>query len=452
MKKILVLVLALPLFGFNCTGPVDDNGNNVVITELCDGIDNDENGRVDDGIDCDGDGYCAIPVDNAPQCMYDDPDCNDRNTSINPGATEVCNNGIDDDCDGDDDEGCDTGIECTDVREGSACSAGAGACTRTGQWLCPADTATATCNAVAGMPVTEVCNNGIDDDCDGSVDEGCVLECTDTRIGQECFSGIGVCRRPGQWQCTDNNVSCNAVPGTPVTEVCGDSLDNDCDGSLDEGCALRTWYRDADNDTYGNPAISTQAYTKPPGYVENNLDCNDADPTRWNTCTPICTPSTPNETGSLCSNGVDDDCDGFLDAADPGCAPVCLPLAGGSLRVELASNVVNACTNRVIIVWGPGGSEHRSTPGSSVFQQSIGQNWQGYVRVQILCNPTNVTQAGQAGYWEGQLYAWPSIGSKPSGVAVTFDSPTDSSGFIELGNQQVINGPMSESWLPACQL
>ena len=66
---------------------------------------------------------------------------------------------------------------------------------------------------------------------------------------------------------TDGNVN----PG--ATEVC-DGVDNNCDGNTDEG-VLNTYYRDFDNDTYGNPGVTIMACSLPTGYVTNNLDCND---------------------------------------------------------------------------------------------------------------------------------------------------------------------------------
>lgn len=75
--------------------------------EICDGKDNDCDGETDEGCDVDKDGYCTISmtcIGTPPVCKKGCLDCNDKDKNINPQATEVCN-GIDDNCDGDVDEG-----------------------------------------------------------------------------------------------------------------------------------------------------------------------------------------------------------------------------------------------------------------------------------------------------------------------------------------------------------
>jgi hypothetical protein len=71
--------------------------------------------------------------------------------------------------------------------------------------------------------------------------------------------------------CNDNSVAINPA----ATEVC-DGVDNNCNGQIDEG-VLNTYYQDADSDTYGNPNVTIQACIPPNGYVTNNTDCNDND-------------------------------------------------------------------------------------------------------------------------------------------------------------------------------
>src|SRR5207245_396329 len=103
-------------------------------------------------VDNDHDGYCAT----GPGA-----DCDDTNPSIHPNAPELCN-GIDDNCNGSIDEG---------FGVGSTCTVGLGACTVSGTTACAPD-GSAFCNAPPpGTPSPEVCD-GIDNDCDGVIDNG----------------------------------------------------------------------------------------------------------------------------------------------------------------------------------------------------------------------------------------------------------------------------------------
>jgi hypothetical protein len=74
--------------------------------------------------------------------------------------------------------------------------------------------------------------------------------------------------------CDDGNKDIH--PG--ATELC-DLVDNDCDERVDEEAVdAQKWYADGDDDGYGNPALALTECTAPTGFVDNDEDCNDADP------------------------------------------------------------------------------------------------------------------------------------------------------------------------------
>jgi hypothetical protein len=82
--------------------------------------------------------------------------------------------------------------------------------------------------------------------------------------------------------CDDENAAVNSG----ATEVCN-SIDDDCDGSTDEGVGS-TFYADVDGDTYGNASSSVQGCTAPVGYVSNSTDCNDNDAAINPVATEVC--------------------------------------------------------------------------------------------------------------------------------------------------------------------
>ena len=99
--------------------------------------------------DADMDGYLS------------DVDCNDCNPAVNPGAEELCD-GIDNDCNSVIDEVYPLGEECT---------VGEGECQRTGMLKCTQDGLGTECDAIPGDPSIELPDDGLDNDCDGEVDE-----------------------------------------------------------------------------------------------------------------------------------------------------------------------------------------------------------------------------------------------------------------------------------------
>ncbi len=206
-----------------CNG-VDDDCDGVIdeqppAPEVCNGVDDDCDGTVDEGF-----GLGAPCVVGQGACASDGEVVCDPAGGTRCGAVagdpedEVCN-ARDDDCDGATDEG---------LGYGDPCEEGVGACAAVGEGVC-SDAGAVVCFATPGEPERERCND-IDDDCDGSTDEGFPL-------GEPCAAGVGACRSEGRRVCADGGVACDAVEGAPVDEVCN-GADDDCDGSTDEGFPL----------------------------------------------------------------------------------------------------------------------------------------------------------------------------------------------------------------------
>ena len=165
-------------------------------------VDGDANGKSDIfirewGVDADDDGWDVLS------------DCNDNNSAVNPGAVEVCN-GLDDNCDGNIDEG-----------------------------------------------VQNIYYQDSDNDTYGNV----------LMTAQACTVPSGYVTNASD--CNDGNAFVN--PG--AAEVCN-IMDDNCNGQTDEGLSS-TYFADSDSDTYGDASVITQACMQPSGYVTDNTDCDD---------------------------------------------------------------------------------------------------------------------------------------------------------------------------------
>lgn len=187
--------------------------------ERCDGLDNNCNGQSDEEFEvgelCSvGTGLCER--DGRLVCA---PDQMGTECDARPGSPlqEECND-LDDDCDGMIDEG---------FGLGQDCQVGVGVCTRSGVRICAPGQPASVCSVAPASPSEELCD-GLDNDCNGEVDDG-------FGVGDNCLSGVGACARGGRLVCTadQRGVECNALAGLPSVEAC-DDVDNDCNGTVDD--------------------------------------------------------------------------------------------------------------------------------------------------------------------------------------------------------------------------
>ncbi len=333
------------------TGDCNDAavGINPAATEICDGVDNDCDTQTDEGVqstwyrDMDGDGFgnpansimaCALPMGYVPnnsdcndnnalekpgQVWYKDSDndgyaengampltqclrptgykiageltsttgdCNDGAAAINPAASEVCD-GVDNNCNGSTDDG----VLITFYRDMDGDGFGNPAMT---QIACSAPMGyvanNTDCNDNNGLEKPgQVWYKDIDNDGYAQTGAASLIQClrpVGYKVASELTSTTG--------DCNDNDAGVNPAS----QEVC-EGIDNNCDGEIDEGVKTE-YFADTDGDGFGDPSQMVTECSQPQGYVLNSEDCDDTN--------GLINPAAE----EVCDN-IDNDCNGIVD-------------------------------------------------------------------------------------------------------------------------------------------
>lgn len=267
------------------TGLVCDARPRTPSPEICDNLDNDCDGTIDNGCDDDGDGYCddAIRSVGSPTiCPKGAGDCDDENARVNPGMNEQCDDNVDNDCDGRINENCDCDFDGTPT---GVCSNGT-------------VDSTGTCQAPAEYQNQEwgQCDQK-DNDCDGVTDEGCT--CTYDSDGDgDTADESGVCTRAE----IDDQGRCARPSNYEATESTCDSVDNDCDGVVDEGCDCS--FQGSSVGVCGESATNSDgSCARPPNYEATESSCDGFD----NDCDGVvdegCSCNFQGRTTGVCDGG-----------------------------------------------------------------------------------------------------------------------------------------------------
>jgi hypothetical protein len=306
--------------------------------EVCDSLDNDCDEAVDEGLDrthyadVDGDGFgdpevattsCYAP----PDTTLATGDCDDTNPAVHPGAAEVCDGEVDEDCDG-----------LLDAADPDVTDAHTYYSDADGDTYGDPASLVVSCDAIAGTVTNdydcddtdaarhphadEVCDErALDDDCDGLVDDADPEsvhadywpDADGDGFGDDATAVLTTCFDPGGGfvGIADDCDDLDALVNPAATEVCDDlGVDEDCDGAADEAdtdIEVVPWWVDGDGDGYGaDGTVPTVTCEVPAGSVARDGDCDDAD------------PAVNAGAGEVCdATDVDDDCDGLVDEDDP---------------------------------------------------------------------------------------------------------------------------------------
>ena len=236
----------------------------------------------------------------------------------------------DDTCDGIDDD-CDGDLDEDYPDKMSSCAAGA--CASKGVISCSGGKVVDSCSARAQVSSDDATCNNVDEDCDGKVDEDYKSSAT------KC--GVGACAATGTTSCSKGKVvdSCKPAQKASNDDTSCNNVDDDCNGKVDDAFAA--------SPTQCGQGVCTASGTLTCANGGTNDSCVAGQPT------------SSSDDAFVPGNGLDDNCNGKVDEDVPTCDTTPLTFEAGSHDVAVPGN----CRSVSVALWGGGGAGGQDAGG-----------------------------------------------------------------------------------------
>jgi hypothetical protein len=223
-----------------------------------------------------------------------------------------------------------------------------------------------------------------------------------------------------------------------AAELCN-GVDDDCNGTLDNGLSQATFFRDVDGDGFGNATGPTlQACAAPPGYAAAGGDCRDSD--------PAVHPGAPD----VFCDGIDDDCDGQV---DEGAASACLCAERGTglaAWFQAEGNALNQtggfggtlmgtatfAAGEVGQAFSLDGAGWVEVPDATTFEFTTQLTQEAWIRPDDVSNYRGIiSKFGTNGNWSYQMMVAPggALRTEYSGNGTTYEQVSSPTGLLGVG-------------------